>query len=235
MIKLLSILAPAFVLGLLGSGHCLGMCGGLMGALAMATTPGQMPRLPLLLGYNLGRVMSYGLAGLLFGGLGLAVAHSPALTLLRGCAAMLLIALGAYLAGWWHGVTRIETLGRGVWRHLQPLGRRLLPPRTLPQALALGAVWGWLPCGLVYSALLWSAAQGDLLHSMAAMLAFGLGTCPMLFATGLASRTLLGWLRRRGVRLAGGVLVMAFGVWSVPGPHQHWLMSRMNIGPVLAP
>lgn len=230
MTEMVSIVATAFMLGLLGSGHCLGMCGGLMGALATAATPGRPPRLALLLGYNLGRVSSYGLAGLAFGGLGMAVAHSPAFTLLRTLAALLLIALGAYLAGWWHGVTRVEALGRGVWRYLRPLSQRLLPPRSTPQAVALGAVWGWLPCGLVYSALLWSAAQGDLLKSALAMLAFGLGTCPMMFVTGMASHTLLAWLRRRGVRMAAGVLVIAFGLWSVPGPHQHWVMARVSLG-----
>lgn len=230
MTDMAAVAATAFMLGLLGSGHCLGMCGGLMGALATAATPGQPPRLALLAGYNLGRVSSYGMAGLLFGGLGLAVAHSPALTLLRALAGLLLVALGAYLAGWWHGVTRIETLGRGVWRYLRPLGQRFLPPRSVPQAMALGAVWGWLPCGLVYSVLLWGTAQGDLLKSALAMIAFGLGTCPMMFATGLASRTLLAWLRHQGVRRAAGLLVIAFGLWSVPGPHQHWLMARIGLG-----
>ncbi|WP_263264302.1 sulfite exporter TauE/SafE family protein [Pseudomonas sp. RIT-PI-S] len=221
----LPALASAWLLGLLGGGHCLGMCGGLMGALSLAAPPGQGRRWPLLLGYNLGRVLSYALAGLLFGSLGLAVAHTPALAVLRTLAALLLIAMGLYLAGWWQGLTRVEALGRGLWRRLQPLSRHLLPARTVGQALALGGLWGWLPCGLVYSALLWSAAQGDAVKSAALMLAFGLGTWPLMFATGLASQGLLAWLRQRGVRVAAGLLVLAFGLWSLPGPHQHWLMG----------
>lgn len=225
MIEWLPGLISAFMLGLLGSGHCLGMCGGLMGALSLAARPGQRGRWPLLLCYNLGRVLSYALAGLILGSLGLAVAETPAITALRTLAALLLIAMGLYLAGWWHGLTAVEALGRGLWRYLQPLARRFLPVRTLLQAVALGSVWGWLPCGLVYSALLWSAAQGNAFHSAALMLAFGLGTCPLMLATGLASQGLRRWLGQRGVRRAAGLLVLGFGLWSLPGPHRHWLMG----------
>lgn len=198
-----------------------------MGALTLAIPPEQRGRrLRLLLTYNLGRILSYAAAGLLLGLAGVAVASSPLATGLRVLAALLLIAMGLYLAGWWSGLTRIEALGRGLWRHVQPLATRLLPVSSLPRALLLGALWGWLPCGLVYSTLLWSASQGDALHSAALMLAFGLGTWPVLLATGLAAERVGGLLRNRGVRMAGGVLVILFGLWTLPGPHQHWLMGH---------
>nr|WP_245355462.1 MULTISPECIES: sulfite exporter TauE/SafE family protein [unclassified Pseudomonas] len=220
-------LGSALVLGLLGGGHCLGMCGGLMGALTLAIPPEQRGRrLRLLLAYNLGRVLSYACAGLLLGLAGWAVASSPAALALRVAAALLLIAMGLYLAGWWSGLTRIEALGRGLWRHIQPLTSRLLPVSSLPRALLLGALWGWLPCGLVYSTLLWAASQGNAGYSAALMLAFGVGTWPVLLATGLAAERVNALLRRRSVRVAGGVLVMLFGVWTLPGPHQHWLMGH---------
>ncbi|PYG97891.1 cytochrome biogenesis protein [Arthrobacter stackebrandtii] len=217
----------ALVLGLLGGGHCLGMCGGLMGALTLAIPPEQRSRrLRLLLAYNLGRIFSYASAGLLLGLAGWAVANSPAALGLRVVAALLLIAMGLYLAGWWSGLTRIEALGRGLWRHIQPVASRLLPVSSLPRALLLGALWGWLPCGLVYSTLLWAARQGNAGYREALMLAFGLGTWPVLLATGLAAERVNALLRRRSVRVAGGVLVMLFGVWTLPGPHQHWLMGH---------
>jgi len=224
---LLPLLGSALVLGLLGGGHCLGMCGGLMGALTLAIPPEQRGRrLRLLLAYNLGRILSYASAGLLLGLAGWAVASSPAALALRVVAALLLIAMGLYLAGWWSGLTRIEALGRGLWRHIQPLASRLLPVSSLPRALLLGALWGWLPCGLVYSTLLWAASQGNAGYSAALMLAFGLGTWPVLLATGLAAERVNALLRRRSVRVAGGVLVMLFGMWTMPGPHQHWLMGH---------
>jgi sulfite exporter TauE/SafE len=224
---LLALLGSALVLGLLGGGHCLGMCGGLMGALTLAIPPEQRgKRLRLLLAYNLGRIFSYACAGLLLGLAGWAVASSPAALALRVAAALLLIAMGLYLAGWWSGLTRIEALGRGLWRHIQPMASRLLPVSSLPRALLLGALWGWLPCGLVYSTLLWAASQGNAGYSAVLMLAFGLGTWPVLLATGLAAERVNALLRRRSVRVAGGVLVMLFGVWTLPGPHQHWLMGH---------
>jgi len=224
---LLPLLGSALVLGLLGGGHCLGMCGGLMGALTLAIPPEQRARrVRLLLAYNLGRVLSYACAGLLLGLAGWAVASSPAALALRVAAALLLIAMGLYLAGWWSGLTRIEALGRGLWRHIQPVASRLLPVSSLPRALLLGALWGWLPCGLVYSTLLWAASQGHAGYSAALMLAFGLGTWPVLLATGLAAERVNALLRRRSVRMAGGLLVILFGLWTLPGPHQHWLMGH---------
>lgn len=227
MPELLPLLGSALILGLLGGGHCLGMCGGLMGALTLAIPPEQRGRrLRLLLAYNLGRVLSYGCAGLLLGLAGWAVASSPAALALRVVAALLLIVMGLYLAGWWSGLTRIEALGRGLWRHIQPVASRLLPVSSLPRALLLGALWGWLPCGLVYSTLLWAASQGNAGYSAALMLAFGVGTWPVLLATGLAAERVNTLLKRRSVRVAGGVLVILFGIWTLPGPHQHWLMGH---------
>jgi sulfite exporter TauE/SafE len=227
MPELAPLLLSALILGLLGGGHCLGMCGGLMGALTLAIpAEHRAQRFRLLLSYNLGRICSYTIAGLLLGLAGWAVASSPAAMLLRVIAALLLVAMGLYLAGWWSGLTRIEVLGRGVWRHIQPLTRRFMPVTSLPRAILLGGLWGWLPCGLVYSTLLWAASQGDALDSAALMLAFGLGTLPVLLATGMAAERLTALLRKRGVRMAGGLLVVLFGLWTLPGPHQHWLMGH---------
>ncbi|MFZ3204628.1 MAG: sulfite exporter TauE/SafE family protein [Pseudomonas sp.] len=227
MPELAPLLLSALILGLLGGGHCLGMCGGLMGALTLAIPAEQRAqRLQLLLAYNFGRVFSYALAGLLLGMAGWALANSPAAMLLRVVAALLLIAMGLYLAGWWSGLTRIEALGRGLWRYIQPLTRRFMPVTSLPRALLLGGLWGWLPCGLVYSTLLWAASQGDALDSAALMLAFGIGTMPVLLATGMAAERMTALLRKQGVRTAGGLLVILFGLWTLPGPHQHWLMGH---------
>lgn len=227
MTDLLPLLISALILGLLGGGHCLGMCGGLMGALTLAIPKEQRNRrLRLLLAYNLGRILSYATAGLVIGLAGWAVANSPAAMFMRVIAALLLITMGLYLAGWWSGLTRIERLGRGLWRYIQPLANRLLPVSTTPRALLLGALWGWLPCGLVYSTLLWSASQGNAIDSMLLMLAFGLGTWPVLLATGIAAERTTALLRKRGVRMVGGLAVILFGLWTLPGPHQHWLMGH---------
>ncbi|TBU93515.1 sulfite exporter TauE/SafE family protein [Stutzerimonas kirkiae] len=227
MTELLPLMLSALVLGLLGGGHCLGMCGGLMGALTMAIPPQQRARrFGLLLGYNIGRVLSYALAGFILGLAGWALANGPLASAMRIVAGLLLIAMGLYLAGWWSGLTRVEAIGKGLWKLIQPLASRLLPVSSLPRALLLGGLWGWLPCGLVYSTLLWAASQGDAVDSALLMLCFGLGTWPVLLATGLATERLGAFLRNRGVRMAAGALVILFGLWTLPGPHRHWLMGH---------
>lgn len=227
--ELLPLFLTALALGLLGGGHCIGMCGGLMGALTMAIPAEQRKGWPLwriLLGYNTGRIASYSLAGVLLGSLGWLVQDLGLGMLLRTLAGLLMIAMGLYLANWWAGLTRIEQLGRGLWRHIEPRARKLLPVKSPGQALALGALWGWLPCGLVYSTLIWASSHGDAGVSAGLMLTFGLGTLPTLMATGLAAQKMLGWLRKRQVRISAALLVILFGLWTLPGPHQAWLMNH---------
>ncbi|HSH56727.1 MAG TPA: sulfite exporter TauE/SafE family protein [Halomonas sp.] len=214
--------AAAFVFGLLGGAHCIGMCGGIMSALSFAVPPSMRSpaRLSgLLLGYNLGRITSYMVAGALAASLGTLLSlTTPARLILQGFAALMLILMALYIADWWKGLLRIEALGRRLWRHLEPLGRRLMPVVKLPQAVALGAVWGWLPCGLVYSMLTWSLAIADPLHGALLMGAFGLGTLPALLATGFAARQLSGLIRHRATRSIAALSIIAFALW------QLWLL-----------
>lgn len=228
-LELLPLVLTALALGLLGGGHCIGMCGGLMGAMTLAIPAEQRKgwRLwKILLGYNAGRIASYSLAGALLGSLGWILRDLGLDLVLRSLAGLLMIAMGLYLANWWSGLTRIERIGRGLWKHLEPHARKLMPVTTLPQAIALGSLWGWLPCGLVYSTLVWASSQGSTGLSAALMLAFGLGTLPTLLITGLAAQRLIHVLRKRAVRTTAAVLVILFGIWTLPGPHQSWIMGH---------
>ncbi|ERS91822.1 sulfite exporter TauE/SafE family protein [Halomonas sp. PBN3] len=221
-------LAAAFVFGLLGGAHCIGMCGGIMSALTFAVPPSMRhpARLTgLLLGYNLGRIASYMIAGALAAALGTLLSlTAPARLVLQGLAALMLILMALYIADWWKGLLRVEALGRRLWRHLEPVGRRLMPVVRVPQAVALGAVWGWLPCGLVYSMLAWSLAVADPLHGAALMGAFGLGTLPALLATGLAARQLAGLIRHPATRTLAALSIIAFALW------QLWTLLPVHSG-----
>ena len=106
----------------------------------------------------------------------------------------------------------LEAAGGGVWKRLQPLFKKLVPIQTVPQAFAAGMVWGWLPCGLVYSVLIAAVASGSALQGGATMLAFGLGTLPNLLLMGLFASQLQRFLARRGVRLAAGLIIVALGL-----------------------
>lgn len=208
-------LAAALLAGLLGGGHCVGMCGGIVGAVTM-TLPGSKPKLPFVLAYNLGRIGSYGVAGVIAGAVGASsffLDHVlPVEKVLYALASLMLVLLGLYLAGIWRVLTRLEALGGRLWLHLQPYSKRLLPVRTLPQSLMLGVLWGWLPCGLVYSVLMAAVATGSPVQGGLLMLAFGLGTLPTLLAMGMAAVRLKKLLQHLWFRRLSGLLIAGFGL-----------------------
>lgn len=213
-----SPLVAAFLLGLFSSAHCVGMCGGIMGALSMAIpAAAKARRWWILLCYNLGRIGSYGLIGLLAGAMASELAQWGANVWLRWAAGLLLIAMGLYLADWWRGLTYLETAGRYLWAYIQPLGKRLMPVDSVAKATLLGLVWGWLPCGLVYSALVYAMAQGQAASAGLVMLAFGAGTLPSVLATGLVAQQLGKWLRKPQVRWPLAVAIILFGCWTIWG------------------
>lgn len=211
-------LITALIAGLLGGGHCIGMCGGIVSALSFALPPSR--RHPariaaLMLSYNIGRISSYILAGLLVGGLGqlLIGQIQPITTLLGWLATIMLVLMAFYIGQWWTGLTRVEALGKHLWRYLEPLGRRLMPVSHPGQALLIGLIWGWLPCGLVYSMLLLALSSGSSFNGGLLMLAFGLGTLPTLLVTGSLARQLTSLLRQPLWRQLSALLLLGFAIW----------------------
>ncbi len=223
-------LLPIFLIGLLGGVHCVGMCGGIVGAFSVATPRRPFP-VPVLtqpswfseaagsglrvLAFNAGRMGSYMVAGAFAGLLGSIPAMMNIAVLQRGAywlANLMLIALGLTLMNAWHGLSRVEAAGQWVWRRMQPLMRRFLPVETAGQALALGGLWGWIPCGMVYSVLMTALLTGSALQGAGVMLAFGLGTLPLLFSMGMLGSRLQARLQTPAVRTMAGVLVLAFGL-----------------------
>ncbi|QSP93571.1 sulfite exporter TauE/SafE family protein [Marinobacter salinisoli] len=213
----------AFLIGLLGSAHCLGMCGGISASLSMALPvgPGFRGRQTLmLLAFNGGRIASYALIAALIALVSTSAAEhwSQLAPLLRTLAGVLLILMGLSMGQWWQGIRYIERVGAPVWKGLSPLTRSLLPVHQARQALALGALWGWLPCGLIYSTLGWAALQPSVGSAALTMVFFGLGTLPSMLATGYAA----GWIKelqgRTGLRQAAGVFLVVFGLWTLPIP-----------------
>jgi hypothetical protein len=210
----------ALVMGLLGGPHCAAMCGGITATLAFGlderVRASILRQLPYLLAYNLGRIASYTVAGAAAGALGAAIAlgapHGAGPALLRGLAGAIMIAIGLYIGGWWPSFSRVERIGMPLWRRLEPVGQRLLPVRSLPAALGLGAVWGWLPCGMVYMVLIQALTAGGALAGGTLLLAFGLGTLPNLLAMGVFAAALGRWLGNPWVRRAAGSLLVAMGL-----------------------
>ncbi|MFZ5485203.1 MAG: sulfite exporter TauE/SafE family protein [Pseudomonadota bacterium] len=210
-------LVTAFLAGLLGGAHCVGMCGGIVAA--MSLQGGRRQPFSFHLGYNAGRLASYVAAGALAGLIGSAAFLSerllPVQTALYVVAQIVLILMGLYLAGLNRAVLWLERAGGVLWNRLQPRLGRLLPIRDLRGALAAGALWGWLPCGLVYSVLVTALASGNAASGALLMLAFGLGTLPNLLAMGWAAERLRALASNPAVKLAAGLTVAGFGVWGL--------------------
>lgn len=258
-------LLPVFLVGLLGSVHCVGMCGGIVGALSMGTPAAKrfpvpvvafaqtgavnaaqsvswLPALYRVASYNMGRIGSYAIAGALAGGLARSIvlfADIASLQLAAYIAAnLMLVLLGTYLMGSRSGLVKLELAGRGIWRHVMPLTRKLLPLDSAWKLLLAGAIWGWLPCGMVYSMLFTALLSGSATTGAAVMIAFGLGTLPTLLALGMFGATLRQWTQRKAVRIACGAIVLAYGLAGFvhaahpsQAMHATWL-DRLCISPV---
>lgn len=210
-------LFAAFLTGLLGGTHCVGMCGGIVAAMSFQGNARQ----PFVfhLGYSAGRMVSYAALGALVGLIGSAAFLSDSLyPLQRGLyvlAQVVLILLGLYLAGLNQSIRLLEHAGSAVWRRVQPLLGRVMPVRNLGQAVVAGALWGWLPCGLVYSVLVMALSAGGAPQGAGLLLAFGLGTLPNLLLMGWAAESLRSFARQLWVKRVAGLLVAAMGVWGL--------------------
>ncbi|MBI5329060.1 MAG: sulfite exporter TauE/SafE family protein [Betaproteobacteria bacterium] len=206
-----------FLAGLLGGAHCVGMCGGIVAAMSFQAGARQ----PFLhhLAYSAGRIASYTAAGALAGLAGSAVFLSDELRPLQiglyVLAQGVLILLGLYLAGLNHAVLRLEGVGGGLWRRVQPLLARVMPVNTPGRALAAGGLWGWLPCGLVYSVLVAALGSGGPVQGALLLAVFGLGTLPNLLLMGWAAESLRELTRHPVFRRIAGLIVAGLGVWGM--------------------
>ena len=213
------MLAAAATLGFAGSAHCLGMCGGIAaaGGTGRSTVQGIL--------FNLGRLAGYAVLG---GGVGALVGAvlgglpvRPFAIGLRFLAALLMLVLGlALLTG--RDLLSLERLGAAVWQRLRPLAARSIALPAGLRSAGRGVLWGFLPCGLVYSALSLAAASGSATAGSLTMLAFGLGTLPAMLAVTLAGAAITRRFAGLRTRRLAGILMIGFAVWTALGflaPH----------------
>lgn len=205
----------AFVIGLLGAGHCMGMCGGIASLLTI--NQGSKAAAPLLM-YNAGRLLSYMTFGAIIGGLVSSLATLASLNhfllWLRLVAALLMVGLGLYVGRWWFGILKLEQLGQHVWKLISPAGKALLPLRKNWYALPFGFIWGWLPCGLVYSILTWAAVSGGFLQGALVMGAFGLGTLPAMLLVGFGATKIKQLQQSKIFRHIAAVCIIVYGLFT---------------------
>lgn len=213
-----SDLIAALAIGFIGSSHCLAMCGGIVAALQLAmpaASPARKLWLQLLL--SLGRLSTYSFFGALVGYFGAQAMQFAGASLLwlRLLAGFLLIAIALYISQLWFGLLKLEQFGQGIWRYIQPLSKRCLPLDSARKAYLYGLTWGWLPCGLVYSALSWSLVSGSASSGALVMFAFGLGTLPAILVSGFAAQQLSQLKSNLYVRYITALLLASYGVYTL--------------------
>lgn len=224
-----ALLVAALLMGFFGSPHCLGMCGGLVAAFGLSMKDASpAKRRGLIATYHLGRLLSYAFLGLIAGLIGTAVL-APLMVgnnIPRILLGLVLVFVGLTMLGA-PFLSKLERLGMRFWQALAPLRKKVFPLNTFPRALTAGLLWGFLPCGLVYGALLIAVVGHDPLTGAVLMFAFGLGTVPMLVAT----HETVGWLRhhigRLRLRQMNGAIMMASGLAVIAVP---MVMANMHSG-----
>jgi len=230
MSELLLLLAAAFGAGLLGSVHCLGMCSGISGLFAVgATITSFKTQMPLAVAYNVGRVLSYAFLGVTVAAIGgAAVGAIPSLAgPVRLASGLLIIVVGLQVAFNWRLLAPIERVGAVFWKRLAPQAKGLIPATSIASAAGLGLIWGWLPCGLVYGALLLAATTAAPVDGGLVMIAFGLGTMPAMILSGLSAARVSAYVGRN--RVAAGLLIAMLGVATIVMPLTGMLAENAHV------
>lgn len=210
----------ALLMGLFSSLHCLGMCGSIIGSLTLSLRREIREQksllMPFVFSYNVGRITSYSLGGLLAGlahhVLSMPLGEGHGHRILQIVSALIMAGAGLHIAGWFPRFAYIEKAGGVIWKRIEPYGRRLIPVETLPKAFVFGMIWGWLPCGLVYTALALAATTGDVVRSTFTMLAFGVGTLPAVMGVGIMTSLLVRLSNMKKFRQAAGVTLIALAL-----------------------
>ncbi|WP_144393658.1 sulfite exporter TauE/SafE family protein [Pleionea sediminis] len=215
------------LLGLGGSLHCVGMCGAIVTALSVTSKNQSFSRTSLItLCYNLGRISTYVILGVLAGFISSLADSFGFLTGLRILAAILLIITGLYLLNIWKGLLALEHVGGKVWTKVKPLTQKLNPSHSSLHAIITGMLWGLIPCGLVYSAIGVATAQGSISASILLMFAFGLGTLGPVLLMGIGFTSVAQWLKKTWLRYAFAIFMIAFGIWSLASIASHMTMNH---------
>lgn len=215
-------LISAFVIGLLGAGHCIGMCGGITTMLTTAIGANNTKKTKFIVLYNVGRIFSYSVLGAIAGFTGSLAVKQMGLPVivLKILAGIFLILLGLYIARWLLLLNYVEATGKALWQKIQPLSKHLIPVNTASKALGLGVLWGWLPCGLIYSTLTWSIASGSALQGFLIMFAFGLGTLPALLTVSFGATKVKSILGINWVRQLIGMALIIYGIITLKFAYQ---------------
>ncbi len=218
-------LLTGLLAGLFGSTHCLGMCGGIVGLLHAQIPAG---RGVLAIGFHIGRISSYLAIGLIATGIGMlpaAAVPTAAPQIMRWILGAIIVLMAVYIAlpGRFRDLT--GQLAAPLTRRMMPVFARFLPVRSFDNAIGLGLLWGFLPCGLLYTVIATAAMLADPLATSAMIVAFGVGTVPLLLGGGLLMLKFRSAVNRPGLRWLAAALLAATGALIAAGP---WLAHAID-------
>ena len=234
-----ALLLAAFSMGFFGSPHCLGMCGGIVTAFGLSMQHvSEGKKNALILTYHVGRLLSYSLLGVVAGLVGMTLLQ-PMMgnNIPRVLLGAVLVLIGLSMFGL-PFFNQLEKLGMKFWQVLAPIRTKVFPIDSFGKALLAGLLWGFLPCGLVYGALLMAIAGHDVLTGALMMFVFGLGTMPMLIATQKTVGLLQNRIKTLKLRQLNGILMVISGLAVVflpmmmhsMGGHDHGSMNHASMG-----
>lgn len=224
------LIGLAFLMGLGSTGHCLLMCGGISAALSSQLIEESLFRRSLkLLIFHLGRLSCYSVLGLVLGTFIQTLTSSSGTLIIvsRLLAAFMIIIMGLYIAGFSNIIKHVEKRMGFIWHRLQPITLRYMHMQKWHHAYLLGFIWGFLPCGMIYSTLLWASANNQGAYTALLMFSFGIGTLPALFASNFFSVQAFSLFQKKNYKRAIGILLIFFGIVSMAfiamphNSHQH--------------
>lgn len=206
----------ALLIGLAGSVHCVAMCGGVTAGLSLAI-PKEKSKTPFIAAYNFGRIASYTLAGAITGALSGILSHqlNGGIAWLNLISGIFLLLIAAYIGNWWPILSQLEKAGSGLFKRISPFSKRFMPFKHPGYALPYGVIWGWLPCGLVYSALTWSLASENAINGALIMLFFGLGTLPSMMLAAYSTTQITAFLKNPRTKQLVALLLALFGMLNI--------------------
>jgi len=216
-----AVLVTAFLAGLLGSGHCFGMCGGIAGSLGALSGGGTSKRALIkpAVQFNLGRLLGYAILGAIaagvIGAVGEIVSLKSYARWFRMVTALMVLVIGASFIIDWRGLAILEKGGAGIWKRIMPLATKISQRNDWLGRTGLGICWGFLPCGLVYTVLMTAASTANALTGALTMFAFGVGTAPAMMGLTVAAPALGTFLGDRLVRRIVGFSLIVLAIWMV--------------------
>ena len=179
---------------------------------SMAASGLDWLRLPV---FSFGRVSSYALAGLALGALsfGIQQRFPDMFSWMRLLSGVLLTLLALFIGRWWAGISVVEKAANALWQPLMGSFSSFSNHKSLGSVFVLGSLWGWIPCGAVYTTLAWAALAADPVQSSLLMLSFGLGTMPALLVAGYSLGFMQRFMQQPILRVFFASSLLAYGVW----------------------